>query len=186
MKKAAILLAIFLAMVMGAGVMGCGGGSKKGDPEQVVTDFWNAVQKGDLAAAGTYLSVDLGMSTIDEVNSVGGAQLELFEVVLKYVTMEIAGSEQKGDTATVSLVLTLPDMEAVGEEVWRIVNERSGGISSISQGEYDALIQELMAVIPDLLASAPQVQRPQTVSLVWEDDDWKISSDLFGEIQAPM
>lgn len=186
MKKVALLFALLLVLALAAGALGCGGGSRKGDPEQVVTDFWNAVQKGDYATAKTYLSSTVGTTSIDEVNMVGGDQLELFNEVVGFVTMEIVGSQQDGDQATVELILTLPDMEVVGNGMMEIVSQQSGGLSNASRGELEALTEKLLAAMPDLLASAPEVRRPQTVNLVWEDDDWKINSDLFGEIQAPM
>jgi hypothetical protein len=185
MKKVSLFFAVMLAVMLAAGAMGCGG-SQKGDPEQVVEDYWSAVQKGDLETAESYQSQSLGTTAIDEVNGTGGAQLELFSEVMKTVTMEIVGSEQKGDSATVSLVLTLPDMEVVGNEIMEIVNEQNGGLTNMSQADIEAITETLLAAMPDLLASAPKVERPQTVNLVWEDGDWKISSDLFGEIQTPM
>ena len=105
---------------------------------------------------------------------------------MKTITMEITGSEQEGDSATVQVVLDMPDTEVVNNQITGMVNEQTGALTSMSDEEMEALTEMLMTAIPDLLESAPRVQRQQTINLVWEDGSWKIDSDIFGEIDTPM
>ena len=185
MKKIALFFAALLAVVLTIGAIGCGD-SPKGDPEEVVKDFWTAVQNSDFSTARTYLSKSQGTSTVDQLAEAGEDQLELYGEVMKTITMEITGSEQEGDSATVQVVLDMPDTEVVNNQITEMVNEQTGAPPACPMKKWKPLPRWLMTAIPDLLESAPRVQRQQTINLVWEDGSWKIDSDIFGEIDTPM
>lgn len=179
MKRIFICLVAVLCAALVLGGAGCGKKSL-GDPEQVVMDFWDALQRGDFDKAATYLSDELADTALkaytDQVNLKVATMLKGMLTVSTLVTK---GSSVDGDNATVDVEVTMPDMDVAGNEVPRQVFENLG---SDAANLTDEELMEIFAQrAPEVMKGMPKVTESGKFSLAAMGDFWRITElpDLF-------
>ena len=177
-KKIAFALAAVLCISLGLGMAGCG---SKGDPGQVVKDFWDALQRGDFAAAEAYLSQEIAREVMDTLVDPSNPKAPMIvQAILNSFRLDIVGSSENGDKATVDVEMTMPDKDKMSGGLMDSVYESMGDTANLSEEEY---MQRLTSALTASLKKYPTVSEPGTVSLVWQNDKWKIDELLWGDIQ---
>lgn len=185
-KRIAVGLVALLCVALLVGAVGCGdsGSSGSGSPEQVVKDFWSAFKKGDFDKAKTYLSSDIADEAFGDMEDLEDpTTAAMVEGLMDMMDLEIKGSTIDGDEASVDVVLTMPDMEAVMEDMMTAM------FSSIDEEDMLNMTEEQMAeefakVLPELLKNAPTITEEDEMPLVKEDGNWKIVASPFEDLDA--
>ena len=154
MKRINTILAIAMTLVLSLGLTGCG----KSSPKDVAKEAVEAQLKGDLQAFYNLLcEADQTAMTYDNFitkYTLPRDAQALFDLVPETRDVLKAGSFKEivnGETATVTYVLTVPDMD-------KIIKEN---------------IKQYIAK-----NDIPTLEVPQTMNLVRENDNWRVNLNL--------
>lgn len=174
-RKIAFVVAAVLCVSLGLGMAGCG---SKGDPEQTVKGFWDALQRGDFAAAESYLAAEVSRGVMESLVDPSNDKAPLIiQAILNSFQLDILGSSVNGDKATVDVEMTMPDRGKMSGGLMDSIHQSlSENGASLSEEEY---MQELMSALTASLKKYPSTIEKDTVSLVWESDEWKIDEPLW-------
>ena len=178
-KRIVVGLIALLCVVLVMGAVGCG--SKKGNPEQTVNDFWSAVQSGNYTQAKTYFASSVTTSSLDEITAATDPiTAELAKSLMGLITMKTTGSTIDGDSATVNVTVTMPDMDVAGEAITQVMTESMG--SDPANANLEEAMKQLVDKLPAILKDAPTKTETSQVQLVWENNAWKIKADPLASL----
>ncbi len=164
MKKRFIIL---LSVIFLFGASACG---SKESPETAVTNYLNAFNTLDTETISLYSSEEYTGELLNDES--GSAALS--KEMLQNMSFEILSSEEKGDTATVTVSITNTDAAIVLSEY---VSSAFGLIfSGLSEEEMDAKMTELLAAAFENNKEST-VTNEVTLSLSKENDQWKVLPD---------
>jgi hypothetical protein len=182
-KKMTVLAAALLCLSLLAGALGCGGSSRP-DPKQTVTDFWNAIKAGDYNKALSYMSTTLNLDELRKsLQSDEPGQKEITDALVKKMNMVPKSSKVDGDNATVTTEVTMPDMEKLMDEMFKIVGEMMESGVDITAMSEDEITAALMAKVGKILQDLPTVTKTMDIKMVWEGGAWKMKTNPFEEIE---
>lgn|GEM_PF-3067763 len=172
-----------LCLALLAGALGCGG-SGKPDPKQTVTDFWNAMKAGDYSKALSYMSTTLDLENIKKnLEGEEPGEKEITDALIKKMDMVPKSSKTEGDNATVNTEVTMPDMEKLVEEMFKLIGEMMESGMDISQMSEEQIAAALMEKIGKIIGELPTVTKTMDIKMVWEADAWKIKTNPFEDIE---
>ncbi len=166
-----LLVLIGLTMVFSA--VSCGGNSA---PEQAVASFMQELQEGnrDRVAAGLAPGTSLSLLLpADPVSQPGTSALLSF--ACSRLTYTVTGGEREGDTTTVEVDVTVPDMTVLLQDYLREALLRTLVDSS---GDLGVLLQTLLAEKVEVFSSREPFETRTShvvLSLDKVEDRWKIS-----------
>ncbi len=193
-KKAKIVAVGILAALLVAGaitlvvVMTSGGGGNKGKAKQTVQDYWSAMQNGDYTMAKTYLSGALSTTTLDAVTNSKDWKCKalLFGDIMKSTSIEIGDSSVSGNNATVNVKLTMPNMAikdlidaSLRAQYPAFSNSNSGAVFAFADQDF---ITAFNNQLPQIINNTPKATKQVQLSLVLENGNWRINTDMFGDL----
>jgi hypothetical protein len=173
-RRTVLMMVAVVCMALALGSLGCGNNAK-GNPEQTVEDYWTALEQGNIEKSKTYLSKTTDPELLESMtvpdDPTSAAMMETF---LSAFSIQVIDSTVNGNNATVNVKMTGPDMDYVLEELF----------SSIGDLAFD-MTEESASKMADeaekLVKEAPVSEIEVPISLVWEDNAWKIvGSPLSG------
>ncbi len=189
MKRIAAVMVALLCVALVLGALGCGNkdsegkGGGSGSPEQVVKDFWAAMKAGNLQKAKTFMTAELaeeafeGMEMLDE-----SMMATMFKAITELMDLKVKGSTIDGDEATVDVVISMPDMEAIDEEA---MMELFFGLGMDLENMSEAQMAEAFAKkLPELLKKAPTVTKDEKIDMAKEGGAWKIASSPLEDLEG--
>lgn len=183
MKSINRLLVVMVALVMALGLTSCG----KSSPKDVAKKAVEAQLSGDLQTFYNLLcAADQETMTYDnflaKYTMPKDAQA-LFDIVPESRDILKAGSYKEivnGESATVTYILTLPDMdkiikEAISFDILQQMMATGGRMKSLAD-----LPDEMKANIKQYITDnkIPTIEIPQTMTLVRENDQWRANLNL--------
>ena len=183
MKRMNTILAIAMTLALALGLTGCG----KSSPKDVAKEAVEAQLKGDLQASYNLLcEADQTAMTYD--NFITKCTLPrdaqaLFDLVPETRDVLKAGSFKEivnGESATVTYVLTVPDMdkiikENISLEILQQMMANGKRMNSLSDLP-DAMKENIKQYIAK--NDIPTLEVPQTMNLVRENDNWRVNLNL--------
>ena len=195
MKRINTSLAIARTLVLSLGLTGCG----KSSPKDVAKEAVEAQLKGDMQAFYNFLC-EADQTTMTYDNFIAKYVMPkdaqaLFDLVPETRdALKASGFKEivNGETATVTYVLTVPDMdkiikETISLEILQQMMAKGKRMSSLSD-----LPDEMKENIKQYLAKndIPTLEVPQTMNLVRENDNWRVNLNLrdaldLGRMPAP-
>ncbi|MBN2026288.1 MAG: DUF4878 domain-containing protein [Actinobacteria bacterium] len=177
---AGMVALLCMALVLG----GAGCGSKdQVDPEQVVREFWEAIQKGDFEKAKSYLSVTIADTALDAyIDQSNPKEAVMLKEAMKESTLVTTGSSVEGDKATVDVELTMPDMDVAGTEIPMKVFEKLGDEANNLTDEQ--IMEEFAKMVPELMKEMPTFTASGSFSLVKDDEVWLIDGAPIMDVAA--
>jgi hypothetical protein len=179
-RRIVVMMAALLCMALALGSLGCGNSSSKGNPEQSVTDFWNALSKGDVQGALKYISREYyAAGSMGELENEDSYAKEQMMTMKDYMDLVPVSSKVSGDTAVVKAELTAPDLDAIGDQLMTIVGELMASGFDIENMTEEQLDEAYMKKVQKLMEEAPSITNEEDIDMVWEDDMWKINSNPF-------
>lgn len=181
-KRIIVGLVALLCAVLVLGGAGCG---KKdlGDPKQVVMDFWDALQRGDLEKAQSYLSGTIADTALDTYTDQSNPkEAAMLKGMMAASTLVTTGSSVDGDNATVDVEVTMPDMDVAGNEVPMKVFEKLG--DEVNNMTDEQIMEEFAKMVPELMKEMPTVTKSGSFSLARDDAVWVIDGPPIIDIAA--
>ena len=195
MKRINTILAIAMTLVLSLGLTGCG----KSSPKDVAKEAVEAQLTGDLQAFYNLLC-EADQTTMTYDNFITKYVMpkdaqSLFDLVPETrESLKATGFKEivNGETATVTYVLTVPNMdkiikETISLEILQQMMAKGKRMSSLSD-----LPDEMKENIKQYLAKndIPTLEVPQTMNLVRENDNWRVNLNLrdaldLGRMPAP-
>ena len=183
MKRINTLLVVAMTLVLSLGLTGCG----KSSPKDVAKEAVEAQLKGDMQTFYTLLcEADQTAMTYDNFITkyvMPKDAQALFDLVPETRDALKAGSFKEivnGETATVTYVLTVPNMdkiikETISLEILQQMMAKGKRMSSLSD-----LPDEMKENIRQYLAKndIPTLEIPQTMNLLRENDNWRVNLNL--------
>lgn len=183
MKRINNLLVVMATFVLALGLSSCG----KSSPKDVAKDAVEAQLSGDLQTFYNLLcAADQETMTYDNFLSKYTMPRDaqaLFEIVPESRDVLQAGSYKEiinGESATVTYILTVPDMdkitkEAISFEILQQMMATGGRMRSLAD-----LPDEMKANIKQYITDnkIPTIEIPQTMTLVRENDQWRVNLNL--------
>lgn len=184
-KKIVVAMVALLCVALTLGALGCGNKSSgsSGDPEQVVKDFWAAMKAGDFAKAKTYLASDIADTALEDMDMGDDPMVAaMVEAVMDLMNLKVTGSTINGDTATVDTEMTMPDMDAVGEELMAGLFSSMG--DDLANMTEEQMMAEFAKKLPELMKNAPTVTEKEAIPMVKEGGAWKIAASPFEDLDT--
>lgn len=184
-KRIMVGLVALMCVALVLGAMGCGdgGGSGDGSPEQVVKDFWSAFKKGDFEKAKTFLSEEIADTALEDMSYQDDPlTAAMVDAVMDLMDLEVTGSSIDGDSAAVEVELTMPDMDAVGEELTAALFAGMG--EDAANLTEDQIMEEFARILPDIMKDAPVTTENSEIPMVKEGGDWKIEASPFEDLEG--
>ena len=197
------LIAILLVLLLGGGALvyyfffsddGPVATTGQG-PDEVVEEYFQAMARMDFERARGFVSSNYmaefnrDIQDIQDEIAMGGEEAALIESIFKAMLgkMDVrpTGYNIDGDRATVSLDLTVPDMDQfeellMGQLFTMMFNP---DFEDMSEEELMGLMADLMG---DVIRDVGVVNETGEARLVKEDGQWKIDSDFLGNILDDM
>ncbi len=182
-KRILVGLVALLCVALMLGTMGCGDSSGSGSPEQVVKDFWEAFKQGDFEEAKTYLSEDIADTALEDMSLEDDPlTAAMVEAVIDLMDLEVIGSSVDGDSATVEVELTMPDMDAVGDQLGATLMAAMGeDAANLSEEE---MMEAFARALPEVMKNAPIITEETEIPMVKEGGDWKIAASPFEGLEG--
>lgn len=153
------------------------------DPEKTVEDFWAALQGGNYAEAGEYLSTGSPEMPGDmwEDDLTDDTMVAAF---LARLDISVEGHSIHGDTATVYTVITMPDMQVLfGGFIMEAMGAAfAAALSGVSDEEMEEMFREIFM---EVLENTPDVSVEHDVPLVLREGRWLIDGDVMPEADMP-
>ena len=132
-----ILLACLLLVFMA----GC---AKESSPADTVTQFSDAIKAFDLQKMNDYIEGEEAVASLDlENNETIGGLMDQFKIWAKDLQYKIVSTEEKGDTATVTVEYTHTDASAVTEDA--MTDYFTQALAMAFSGASDEDMTELLA-----------------------------------------
>ncbi|MBN2027846.1 MAG: DUF4878 domain-containing protein [Actinobacteria bacterium] len=171
-KKALVCLVAFLCAALVLGGASCGN-KDRGDPKQVVMDFWDALQGGDFEKAVSYLSDDLADTALEAFTDQSNPkEAAMIKGMLAASTLVTTGSSVAGDNATVDVEVTMPDMDvAVNEVPMKVFEKLSDDVANLTD---EQIMEEFAKMAPEFMRDMPTVTEPGAFLLVATGLEWRI------------
>ncbi|WCN39440.1 hypothetical protein [Aneurinibacillus uraniidurans] len=166
-------------MLLGGLILATGCSSEKtaapannDSPDIIVKNFFGSLQRGEFQQAASFLKKDDQDLRELSADPEGEKVAKLF---LQKLTYETGSYDIKGDEATISVKITVPNMLKIsGAAAKGIVSEAmSGQMNDDTQAEHKVL-EKIEASIKD--PSAPTITTTQTIKLTKTESGWKIST----------
>ncbi len=148
-------------------------------PEESVKACLDAMIKADYAKAAEYVN---GGSAEDMLQAPEGdeeAGAALIEALLGQISYELGDSNVSGDSATVAVKVTAPDMMAVTGKVMMEAMGAAFAMAFSGGGSEDAISDMFMSAYQEAIeaADAPMTTTDVTINLVKSGGKWLINSD---------
>ena len=161
------------------------------DPDEVVEEYFQAMARMDFDRARGYVSSNYmaafnrDIQDIQDEIAMGGEEAALIESIftamLGKMDVKPTGYNIDGERATVSLDMTVPDMDQfeellMGQLFTMMFNP---DFEDMSEEELMRLMADLMS---DVIRDVGVVNETGEAKLIKEDGQWKIDSDFLGDI----
>ncbi|MGI6357533.1 MAG: hypothetical protein ACOX2K_02375 [Bacillota bacterium] len=174
MRRKAVVAVV--AMLLCLSLVACSAGPK---PEETVKAFIDAMGQAKFEAANAYLSPE--SQGTDEIFEPEDANAErLFIALFSRLTYELGEPNISGDSATVSVSITAPNMAPI---VASVMGEMFGAALALAfseEGPSEELMNEMWITSFETkikAADAPMVTNTVTVKLTKSDGNWVIEAD---------
>lgn len=173
-----------------AGTTESGGTADSSQPEDTVTAFWAALSSGDVAGALSYCSDTMRTRALKNLfttffSGEGGEYGADVQQFMAGLDLKPVGSEVRGDKATVVTEVTGPDLEQIDlifDQMMTLSIDMAEA-EDYSNLTPQQIIQQFTLEFVKLLNTLPTATAGQDISLVWEDEAWKIASDPFEDLE---
>ncbi len=200
MKKNIIVTLFFIvtAIIM---ILGCAGCDDKDgaamNPEQVVEQFIDALQKLDLEKAKTFLSsgysaefeqdFDELNKALDEDSAEAEAMKKMFDAIFNNSEFNVTGHSIDGNNAIVSMENNMPDMEQLGEmlmgKLFELMFSEEVDFDSLTEDEEMTLLVDIFV---DVVEEVEKVAQKAEIPMIIEDGQWKINGDVIDEVMSEL
>ena len=180
--------AVVLVCILVLALAGCSGGAGGANPDAVVNAYWDAMMKGDSEAAAAMVvagqEAELGVLEEDMFGGEEGME-EFGEAFMERFDIKATGYDIDGDTATVDVTVTIPDLSAVFAAY--LEEAMSTMMDMAMNGATDEEMQEtIQKALMDALDDADDLTFDETAALQKVDGEWKISSWDFSGLESSM
>ena len=200
MKKNIIVTLFFIvtAIIM---ILGCAGCDDKDgaamNPEQVVEQFIDALQKLDLEKAKTFLSsgysaefeqdFDELSKALAEDSAEADAMEKMFDAIFNNSEFIVTGHSIDGENALVNMENNMPDMEQLGEmlmgRLFELMFSEEVDFDNMTEDEEMTL---LVDVFVEVIEEVDKVAQSAEIPMIMEDGQWKINGDVIDEVMSEL
>lgn len=178
MKKALMFTFLAFSVLL---LVGCGSPTP---PDEVVDEYWELFQDGDIEGA-------LELVAEGREDKVGDLEMDMEEVgdiekvLFERFTVETEGYEEDGDVAIVDVTVTKPNLHETFATFFEegFVELMALAMEGASDEEMDEKAEEFLL---EAMEGAGDISHDQQAELHLEDGEWKIYDWLFDDIEERM
>ncbi len=200
MRKKIVFTLVFVvvATLMIFGSAGCDDkDSVAMNPEQVVAQFIDALQKLDLEKAKTFLSsgysaefeqdFDELSKALAEDSAEADAMEKMFDAIFNNSEFIVTGHSIDGENALVNMENNMPDMEQLGEmlmgRLFELMFSEEVDFDNMTEDEEMTL---LVDVFVEVIEEVDKVAQSAEIPMIMEDGQWKINGDVIDEVMSEL
>ncbi len=187
------ILLIFLVLAAALVLFGCGEEEVQQNPELAVQQLFEATVELDIERARSYISsnyqaqYDREFAEVADIFEEGGDEAEflrtIYDAFFDSVDLQTVGHYVDGDSATVDIAVSIPDMDEFGDAfmgaMFELMFSEDVDVEAMTEEEVMLLMSDM---IKDVIKDVSKVERSGVVQLVMEEGQWKVDSDFLADI----